>query len=234
MTLSNAMADLAERIHDADRAAEAAARVTIEKAFEAGVLLLQAKQQCPHGQWLPFLERAHLGERRARRWMQLADSGLQIGHVTDLGGIRATLDFLTRWRLPEYGKALFISDAKFDGKYAEHQSVGRGIAYAWEDDQHRGHFNIGVIVGGGSDDADDECIMSKRPILPRLEAEGEDGPLDTIMHCLSEWLGPSLPIADWQIGFVESSFMYIVLHPFWTERTPRDAQAVTVKLTEAQ
>ncbi len=48
--------------------------------------LLEARAVCEHGQWLPFLARAGVHERTARRMLKVAEWGLQIGHVSDLGG----------------------------------------------------------------------------------------------------------------------------------------------------
>lgn len=217
--LSNYLTDLADRVKSADRAAADAARVTIEQSLEAGRLLLQAKAQCPHGQWLPFLERAGLGAQRAQRWMRLAGAGLEMHHVTYLGGIRATLEFLSRWRLPAFEEALFISDAKFDGSYSEVQSVGRGIAYVWEAEDHPGHYWIGYIAGepGG----DDECVCTRRPILPRSEMStsvDKPEPIDLVVAFL-DTAGFPLPMADWNIGFVPRRFPPMILPPFFTDRT---------------
>lgn len=92
--LANTLADLAERIRVVSASADEAHKAAIERMLEAGHLLLEAKEACPHGQWLPFLERAGIHERKARRYMQLARSGLNPGHVSDLGGLKAALDYL--------------------------------------------------------------------------------------------------------------------------------------------
>ena len=94
---SNSLAVLAARIREEHDAAEAAkgaavvaARKGIEHALAAGELLLEAKAQVPHGQWLPWLGEncPTISERMARYYMRLARNRLeleaQIGNVSDL------------------------------------------------------------------------------------------------------------------------------------------------------
>lgn len=98
MTLSNSLADLAEQVKVANEAIALAGRTTAEKALEAGRLLIAGKAGCAHGEWLPFLERAGINDRTARRFMTLARSGLNRTQVTDLGGIRGALEHLAGQR----------------------------------------------------------------------------------------------------------------------------------------
>ena len=44
-------------------------RITLT-AYDVGMDLIAAKEKCLHGQWLPFLDAAGVGERSARRMMQ--------------------------------------------------------------------------------------------------------------------------------------------------------------------
>jgi hypothetical protein len=82
---SNSLTVLADRIRDAIGASFAAEKTAIEKAIEAGHLLHEAKDVCQHGEWLPFLHRAGMPERKAQRYMKLARSGLKPDTVSDLG-----------------------------------------------------------------------------------------------------------------------------------------------------
>ena len=61
----------------------------------AGHALNEAKELCPHGQWLDWLQGTNLSERTAQRYMTLAASGLKPDFVTDLGGIAAALKFIS-------------------------------------------------------------------------------------------------------------------------------------------
>jgi hypothetical protein len=84
------LADLAAMINEEHRQAEAALREGLAHAKAAGDLLLQAKAQCPHGSWLPWLKaNVNFSERTAqnyirvaKRWDELVGSNPQ--HVADL------------------------------------------------------------------------------------------------------------------------------------------------------
>jgi hypothetical protein len=70
---SNSLADLAARIKTEHEAASGAITASVAHAIAAGDLLLEAKPQLPHGQWLPWL-RNHCGTpaRTAQTYMELA------------------------------------------------------------------------------------------------------------------------------------------------------------------
>ena len=66
------MADLAAKINAEHAQAETAWRAGLEHARNAGELLLQAKGQCRHGEWLPWLkENVRFSERTAQAYMQV-------------------------------------------------------------------------------------------------------------------------------------------------------------------
>jgi hypothetical protein len=71
LLLSNSMADLAESISKSVSAYTCARADAADHAMRAGALLCEAKEQCPHGQWLSFLTRAGIADRGAQRWMRL-------------------------------------------------------------------------------------------------------------------------------------------------------------------
>ena len=108
---SNIMADRAETIRAIVAEGDAAHLTSSEKALEAGALLVDAKADCLHGEWLPFLERAGVPERKAQRLMTLAGSGLKSDTVSDLGGIKGALRFIT---LRDDTVSVFAS-LEFDG-----------------------------------------------------------------------------------------------------------------------
>lgn len=75
LALSNSLADLAARISAEHEAAENAYQCGVEHALQCGALLLEAKEQVPHGQWLPWLQtNCSVSPRSARLYMQLARS----------------------------------------------------------------------------------------------------------------------------------------------------------------
>lgn len=64
---------LAERVNQAHRQCQAAARSAVEHALEAGRSLIEAKAQVQHGQWLPWLtESCQCSERMAQNYMRIA------------------------------------------------------------------------------------------------------------------------------------------------------------------
>ena len=93
--LSNSLTVLAETVRSANSAREQAELEAIEQAQEVGRLLCEAKDHCQHGQWLPFLERAGLSERKAQRWMKLHRGRLQSDTVSLLGGVTPARTFLS-------------------------------------------------------------------------------------------------------------------------------------------
>ena len=66
----------------------------IQAYLDCGAALIEAKAACGHGAWLPWLEGAGIPERTAQRMMKLAGEGFESDTVTDLGGIRAALEWL--------------------------------------------------------------------------------------------------------------------------------------------
>lgn len=92
--LSNSLTALADDLRTVAGAYEQAERDVVEHAMSAGRMLVEAKEACPHGTWLPFLQRAGLAERTAQRWMKLHRGRLQPDTVSLLGGVSAALTFL--------------------------------------------------------------------------------------------------------------------------------------------
>lgn len=56
--------------------------------------LAKAREICPHGEWSAFLKEADISERTASNMLRLAPFKSET--VSDLGGVRATLDILAR------------------------------------------------------------------------------------------------------------------------------------------
>ena len=162
-SLSNALADLAERIRLASASFDAATLTAAEKAMEAGGLLVEAKAACRHGDWLPLLARAGMAERAARRLMGLAQSGLKSAIVADLG-TRAACDLAERRRLPRAGECLQIAVGQAPVNAIE-LAQGELTAWVWESDEHPDYFHVASWadrLAVGSDE-----VMStgtKRPI----------------------------------------------------------------------
>ncbi len=73
---SNSLADLAARIRVEHEAASLSLKQSVEHAMAAGALLIEAKAQFKHGQWLPWLrDRCAMSERTAQLYMRVAKNG---------------------------------------------------------------------------------------------------------------------------------------------------------------
>ena len=137
----NRLTDLAERIRSADQRMAAASREAAELSLEAGRLLIEAKAECRHGQWLPFLERAGMAERQAQRLMTLARSGLKTDTVSDLG-IRGALEMAAKRKLPKPGEVLIVSIGEPVGRPQILPLDGEVAAYVFAEpgDESRYHM----------------------------------------------------------------------------------------------
>jgi hypothetical protein len=70
---SNYLVDIAARIKAEHKAAKDSLQESVRHAIEAGTLLLEAKEQLKHGQWLPWLkDHCTISERTAQLCMRCA------------------------------------------------------------------------------------------------------------------------------------------------------------------
>ena len=98
-----------------ERHTKATAEAT-QAYLDCGAALLEAKETCRHGKWLPWLVASGVPERTAQRMMKLAATGLKSDTVTDLGGVKAALDYAAM--APRIARANYLM--KNAGKNAEH------------------------------------------------------------------------------------------------------------------
>jgi hypothetical protein len=76
---SNSLADLAARIRVEHTAVSTALKDSVKHAIAAGELLLEAKSQLAHGQWLPWLrDHCAISERTAQLYMRVAKNRAEI------------------------------------------------------------------------------------------------------------------------------------------------------------
>jgi hypothetical protein len=76
---SNSLADLAGRIQAEHGAVSAALKDGVRHAINAGELLIEAKGQIAHGQWLPWLrDHCAISERTAQLYMRVAKNRKEI------------------------------------------------------------------------------------------------------------------------------------------------------------
>ena len=76
---SNSLADLAARIRTEHEAVSTALAESVQHAMAAGALLIEAKEQIPHGGWLPWLrDHCAISERTAQLYMRTAKNRKEI------------------------------------------------------------------------------------------------------------------------------------------------------------
>ncbi|MBN9470658.1 MAG: DUF3102 domain-containing protein [Bosea sp.] len=161
MTLrgSNSLNDLAARVAEQHTAMKQAEMTAALAAMNAGFLLMQAKGECKHGQWLPFLKKAGMAERQAQRLMQLARSGLEPDTVSDLG-IKGALDLISKRRLPNDGDVLIVAV----GSRSELGDLEGDItAWIWHSRRAEGHIDIVSM------DITGQAIALRRPVSATAE-----------------------------------------------------------------
>ena len=86
----------------------------IETAIDTGTSLIRLNGETSHGDWLPFLKRAGIGERTAQRWMRLASEGMTVDAVQTCGGIKGCLAYMKTRDWAGFKAAL--------GKIADHEA----------------------------------------------------------------------------------------------------------------
>ena len=93
---NNRLSALAADIRAAHSAIKRTTLETAERTVAAGHMLIEAKAALPHGAWDEWLAtHAGLSARTARRYMQIARSGLETATVADLG-IRGAAERLSK------------------------------------------------------------------------------------------------------------------------------------------
>ena len=111
-----------------ERHTKATAEAT-QAYLDCGAALLEAKESCGHGDWLPWLAASGVPERTAQRMMKLAATELKSDNVTDLGGVKAALDFVAM--APRIERADYLM--KNAGENGEHiLALGVTEAEFWD------------------------------------------------------------------------------------------------------
>ncbi|MEJ5025947.1 DUF3102 domain-containing protein [Brucella anthropi] len=171
--LSNVMADLAEQVKETVLASKDAHRQSIEKAIDAGYQLVRAKSCCQHGEWLPFLERAGVHERQAQRLMKLAQACLKPDTVSDLGGIKAALEYASLRRLPPVGYVLFVSP-----KDKSPLKDGLNVAWIEHDQENAGCYKVNAIRG------ESDVVGNGKPLPGKLQQFSDGRFFHSVWACL--------------------------------------------------
>ena len=101
-SLSDELAEIANRINK---------RVSFT-AYEVGQNLIQAKELCKHGEWLPFLEQAGIQERSAQRMMRYVRL---VGEVDDIQALPSMHSLLEKDKQDTYQAVENLVDVIAEG-----------------------------------------------------------------------------------------------------------------------
>jgi hypothetical protein len=199
---SNSLADLAARIKAQHAAVSIALKDSVRHAIEAGALLIEAKAQVPHGQWLPWLhDHCTMAERTAQLYIRCAKNRIVIEEqirngVADLSlneaaamlalssDMRKLFDFirkLERLTDPEEIMQLCLDTgtAQFMG-YLDYES-----SYSAEQRREWDVFILFMVrhIRWPASAADDHvCWLKRRSYISPSEWMGEEGDKDRKKH----------------------------------------------------
>ena len=108
---------------------------SVEAWIACAYILAEARELAGHGEWGAFVDETGIPERTVRRMIRIARAGLQIGHVADLGGVRAADEYLSlvdraidRWRS---ALAETEADTPLHDALSEAEPKGPGWAAIW-------------------------------------------------------------------------------------------------------
>lgn len=118
-----------EQINLEHRLANSKAAEAVQHATNCGLMLLQVKASLKHGEWLPWINseiesgRLLVGDRQARRYMQLASNRTRESNLPEAPSIRAALELLTdKPEAPEQGALLDIEAEREAREKAEQEA----------------------------------------------------------------------------------------------------------------
>lgn len=94
--MNNRLTVIATDIRSAHQGIQASAVQMAEHVINAGTLLIEAKSKVQHGEWDDWLiSQTGMNARTARRYMQIARSGIKTATVADIG-IRGASEAIAR------------------------------------------------------------------------------------------------------------------------------------------
>lgn len=199
--LSNSLTDMADRVATANAEFVAASRTAFDRALLVGGLLLDAKADCQHGDWLPFLRRAEVAERHAQRLMAIARAGIKSDMVTDLGGVSAALRFLSSARLPDASELLIIYHDNFDRDGRPLDGDG-SVALVHPDADPKWLFVDGYDIGASYG----ASVTSRKPMSREVIREASGARTSLVWHAVHNIMAAQLssvaavvvPVAGWR------------------------------------
>lgn len=188
---SNRLPALAADIRAAHAAVGAFARFSAERAMAAGAMLIEARTLVPHGDWANWL-REHVGfsERTARRYAQLARSGLKLATVAEMG-IRGAAESLARVNIlvPTGAQTVVVQSPTVR-------------AFIWPSLEHPGFYNVMAfdawLAGAEGPALGAEVVTLRRPVrasglalfLPGFGIDLDEAEIRVVTTIDHDWLTP--------------------------------------------
>lgn len=130
--------DLARQANEAHRNAVKAGQSMISYAMESGSYLLAAKEQCAHGEWLPWLAENFEGSQpQAFRYMKVAANYSHVNSLPPETSLRGALAAIAEAKAPEVTAEVVRDDPPepepeiLDAEVVEAES---------EEDRYRRHY----------------------------------------------------------------------------------------------
>jgi hypothetical protein len=206
LALSNSLTVLAARIRAEHEAVRGLLHAVVERAMAAGDLLIEAKAQVPHGQWLPWLQdHVQISERTAQLYMRLAKNRAEIEkaksamHVADLtlnqaaavltlsSNIEKLFDFIKQ--LERLSDPEEIMQLCLDSGVAQLGTIDYESDYSVEQRREWDLFILFMVrhIRWPSDYADDHvCWLKRRNYNSASEWMGEVGDKDRRKYGVSK------------------------------------------------
>jgi hypothetical protein len=163
---------LAEKIHDAHRECETAARTAVEAAMRAGDALIEAKSECPHGRWSKWLKsNCNMSPRSAQLYMKLARNrgAIEKRNAVALLTVRDAAALVSTPRETEPSGSLFDVPLPETGEKVI-GSVSGDRFIELQPSKNADYVFIAVSHLSPGDGWDPYCEYSKRPV--RRDAVG--------------------------------------------------------------
>jgi hypothetical protein len=154
--------DLAKKINAAHVEGARLIRKGLEHYRDAGRLLHQAKEQCGHGKWLPWVEKnLDFDRRTATNYMRIADKWETISH---LDGLREAIHFLADRDPP--GEQPAAEDPSFDHE---------GVAKVLTNPRHQKAFRERVTLPWVAEilPVDQQARLAERIVTEAAEDDRE-------------------------------------------------------------
>lgn len=118
-----------EQINLEHRLANSKAAEAVQHATNCGLMLLQVKASLKHGEWLPWLNheiesgRLIVGDRQARRYMQLASNWTRESNLEESTSIRAALELFSDKPEAQQQETLLDAEAEREARAKAEQEA---------------------------------------------------------------------------------------------------------------